>query len=98
MGDVHKENWMQQLPFTLLGRRVSLQPDLNASPSDLTLGGGVVIPGVMVPDENSETKPHQLLKQVQTNVSRPAVQMSHHGPEQTMVEPSDFHTATHVYI
>ena len=50
MADVHRENWMQQLPLTLLGRRVSLQPDLGASPADLVLGGGPVLPGVLVPD------------------------------------------------
>ena len=38
MGDTHRSQWMTQLPFTLLGRRVALQPDLMASSADLTLG------------------------------------------------------------
>ena len=102
MGDVHRSNWMQQLPFTLLGRRVSLQPDLGASPSDLTLGGPVLLPGVLVPDEANKTIPshdsHDLLKTVQSNISTPAVQMSRHGPEPEVFEPKDFHSASHVYL
>ena len=50
MGDLHKEKWMSQLPLTLLGRRVSLQPDLGCSSADLVLGGPPVLPGVVVPD------------------------------------------------
>ena len=38
MGNTHRDQWMTQLPFTLLGRRVALQPDLGASPADYVLG------------------------------------------------------------
>ena len=55
---------MDQLPLTLLGRRVSLHEDMQASPAQLTLGGGnPVIPGVMVPDSfAAKDNDHELLK------------------------------------
>ena len=34
----HQNKWLDHLPFILLGKRVSLQPDLGASPSELTFG------------------------------------------------------------
>ena len=36
LGDLHKNKWMDQLPLTLLGRRVSLHEDMGASPTQMT--------------------------------------------------------------
>ena len=33
MVDKHQGKWLDQLPFILLGKRVSVQPDIGASPS-----------------------------------------------------------------
>ena len=100
MEDTHRENWMKQLPFTLLGRRVALQPDLGTSAAELTLGGSPVLPRVVVPDlDSSEIKTnHELLKTLQTKASSPTVPMSRHSGPPTVYEPADFHKATHVYI
>ena len=98
MGDVYKQNWMSQLPLTLLGRRVSLQPELEASPSDLVLGGGVTLPGVLVPDHPTKQTNQQLLVNLQQNAAKPAVQMSRHSAPEEVVEPKDFQSATHVYV
>ena len=38
---------MLQLPFTLLGRRVAVQPDLQASSADFVLGASPVLPGIV---------------------------------------------------
>ena len=45
MGQTYQDRWMDHLPFILLGKRVSLQEDLGASPSELTFGKNVTIPG-----------------------------------------------------
>ena len=89
---------MSQLPLTLLGRRVSLQPDLGASSADLVLGGPPVLPGVLVPDTPETKTNNQLLRTLQTMASTPATQMSKHSHPDPVYEPSDFHTATHVYV
>ena len=54
MGNTYRDSWMQQLPFTMLGRRVAFQPDLKCSSADLTLGSAPLIPGVAVPDQVTE--------------------------------------------
>ena len=38
MGTKFQNKWLDQLPWVLLGQRVTLQPDVGASPSELTLG------------------------------------------------------------
>ena len=98
MGNTYKDKWMLQLPLTMLGRRVALQPDMGASPAQLALGGDPVIPGVLVPDTPENNDTHQLLKTVQANVDKPAVPMSRHCPEKTTYTPKDLNSASHVYV
>ena len=98
MADLHKENWMSQLPLTLLGRRVALQPDLGTSAADLTLGGAPVLPGVLVPDTPESQTNHELLRTLQTKAATPATPMSKHSPPDPIHEPAGFHQATHVYV
>ena len=99
MGDIHKNKWMEQLPLTLLGRRVALNPDMQASPAQLALGGDPIIPGVLVPDSpESKTSSHQLLKTIQQNVDNPPVPMSRHKQPEENYVPTDFNQATHVYV
>ena len=99
MGDIHKEKWMSQLPLTMLGRRVSLQPDMGASPAQMTLGGDPLIPGVLVPDTpENKNEEHDLLPEIQARLDRPVVPMSRHNAEPTTYVPKDFYSATHVYV
>ena len=93
MGDLHKSKWMQQLPLTMLGRRVSLQPDMGASPAQLTLGGDPVIPGVLVPDTPESEDTHELLQSIQAKTDKPAVPMSRHREEDKIYIPKDFYEA-----
>ena len=97
MGDVHKSNWMTQLPFTLLGRRVAFQPDLGTSSSMMTFEASPVIPGLTFPD-TPPTEDHLLLKSLQINAETPAVQMSRHRKIEEPYMPSTVQNATHVYI
>ena len=50
MGQKYQDRWMDYLPLVLLGRRTSLQPDVGASPSELTFGTNVRIPGQILFD------------------------------------------------
>ena len=76
MGDIHRERWMEQLPFTLLGRRAAFQPDLQSSAADMTLGGDVVLPGLAFKEVDGPDQPQELLKNLQTKASRDSLPMS----------------------
>ena len=88
MGDTHKANWMTQLPFTLLGRRVAFQPDLGSSSSFLTIGSSPIIPGLVFPD-TPPVENHELLKTLQMNAARPPVQMSDHKTNKQIFMPEE---------
>ena len=98
MGNTHKDRWMRALPWVLLGKRVAFQPDLGTSPSILTFGKSVAIPGQVLgypgpPLETEDTK--NLLEELYKMAEKPAIQTS------TTVNPIDIsqtENATHVYI
>ena len=79
MGDTHRQSWMSQLPFSLLGRRIALQPDLGSSSAELLYRSNPVIPGIALPDPDPADRQlnnHELLKTLQQNASRDPVPMS----------------------
>ena len=99
MAEKHQDKWLDHLPFILLGKRVALQPDIGASPSELTFGKNVRIPGQLLVDPGApptELELQQLLHKVRNNTNRPAVQPSRHNkPEPPLPGiPLDI---THVY-
>ena len=98
MGNLHRDKWMLQLPFTLLGRRVALQPDLQASSADFVLGASPVLPGVVIDDHKGQDDPHLLLQTLQEKAERPAVPMSRHCAPDEEYMPEETVNATHVYI
>ena len=98
MGDKFKDKWMSQLPYTLLGRRIAFQPDLNTSSALLTFGASPTIPGLFFPSDNAEPTTESLLKQVQMDTHRAPVPMSRHCPPLTTYMPPNTVNATHVYV
>ena len=98
MGDTHQERWMDHLPFVLLGRRVAFQPDLGASPAEMTFGKSLVVPGQILssPDTSGPEALQEVLKQVRLNTNTLPVQPSRHSPpEKPLADiPAD---VTHAY-
>ena len=98
MGNNHGDKWMRALPWVLLGKRIQVQPDLDASAATLVFGKSLKIPGQLLghpgkPLTNLQTK--ALLEELYKMSAKPAV------PTSAMVEPLDIsftEKATHVYI
>ena len=98
MGQKYQDRWMDYLPLVLLGRRTSLQPDIGASPSELTFGTNVRIPGQVLFDPQECDGPglQDLLQKIKIKTSNPAVQPSSHcQPEKSLPPLPD--NVTHVY-
>ena len=53
MGEVHKDQWLKALPWTLLGRRVAFQPQLDASSALMVFGKSVQVPGELLTRQES---------------------------------------------
>ena len=101
MGDTYQTAWMSRLPFTLLGKRITYQPDIDASSAELVLGTGLTVPGALVGDPGpplDKTQIHKLLNTLHQKSARPCKPMSRHSkPEETYM-PEEMDRATHVYI
>ena len=91
MGDQHQENWMTRLPFTLLGKRISYQPDLDASSAELVLGVTPTVPGALIGQAPSLDKPaiHKLLNCLHQKAARPQKPMSRHNIDPPIYMPKE---------
>ena len=99
MGNKHQENWMDYLPLVILGKNTSLQPDIGASPSELSLGLNVRIPGQLLSDPGeaeSAADLKLLLSDIRNKTNVPVSQPSHHTSKEKPLPgiPKD---ATHAY-
>ena len=77
MGDKHGSQWMRALPWVLLGKRVQVQPDLDASSAMLVFGKSLSLPGQVLghpgpPLTNLQTK--ALLHELYRMSDKPAIQ------------------------
>ena len=77
MGNQHGDQWMRALPWVLLGKRIQVQPDLDASSALLVFGKSLSIPGQLLqhpgpPLTNLQTK--ALLNELYKMASKPAIQ------------------------
>ena len=100
MGNAHQDRWIDQLPWTLLSKRVALQQDIGASASQLTFGGlNPSLPGALLIDPGEPMKNNQL-RDLLTNLQRRdnglAVQTSHHQPEPSKPDATLPPGTTHV--
>ena len=101
MGDTYQSRWMERLPFTLLGKRISYQPDLDTSSAELVLGTTVTVPGALVGDPGpplNKSEIHKLLNVLHQKAARPSKPMSRHMKPEEIYMPEDIQKATHVYI
>ena len=96
MGEEHKENWYNFLPWILLMKRTAYQADLKASPAMLTYGSNLTIPGDLLrqPSDLSGPDLENLANFMQKVNNKPPIQTS--TKPQTLVEPPPL-SVKHVY-
>ena len=90
-------NWVDELPWVLLGLRTAPKEDLNASPAELVYGATLTVPGDFVQDA-PEAPTNELLRQLRERVShlRP-VPASNHGRTRSHV-PAGLRAAKFVFV
>ena len=73
---------MDFLPLVILGKNSAFQPDIGASPCELTHGINVKIPGQLLndPEDQSAEELRDLLSSVRRRTNNSAVQPSRHSP------------------
>lgn len=90
--------WVHSLPSILLGLRVVVKPDINASPAELVYGTTLRIPGEFFGNSKPSVANSEIVSQFRTAMQnlRPT-DTSHHAQPKTFVSPS-LHSASHVFV
>ena len=98
MGDEHGHNWYSVLPWILLDKRTTYQPELGVSPAELVYGETLLVPGDLIAGELSpDSNLPNLLDRVRRNAARPPVQTSHHSVPAVHL-PADLKAVSHVMV
>ena len=99
MGNSKRDKWFEALPWVMLGRRVSYQPNLDASAAQMVLNMSPRIPGQLLghpgpPLSNAQVK--ALLDQLYRMADRQPVQTS--GKRSFLDIHDKTEDVTHVYV
>ena len=99
MADNHGSEWMNHLPWVLLGRRTAYQQDLKTTPAELALGLNPTLPAGLIgepgpPLDNKEV--NELLQGLREKNDREGIQTSKHRTEQ--INLPDLSKVTHVLV
>ena len=100
MGDKYQENWVQYLPWALLGLRSSYNNDLGTSSAEMTLGMHPQLPGTLLADpediDYSDSHVGTILRKLQLKNNRVGVPASLNKPNPTVPNLPD--NISHVYV
>lgn len=90
--------WTQNLPSILIGLRVAVKPDINASPAELVYGTTLRIPGEFFIDSKAITINSDSLSRFRECMRgmRPT-NTSHHTTPKPFIS-ADLATTTHVFV
>lgn len=91
---LHDSNWIDELPWVLLGLRTVPKEDLQASSAELVYGEPLTVPGDFL---SSNTTPWSPLDKLKITRTPPVVPTSLHNTPKTFVPP-DLLTAKYVFV
>ena len=91
-------NWIDELPWVLLGIRTAPKEDLRTSSAELVYGAPLTVPGDFVAAPNTTASPDTLLRTLHRKVQGfMPVPTSQHGTQSSSV-PSDLHSSQYVFV
>jgi len=91
-------NWVEELPWVLLGIRTSPKEDLGASSAELVYGTPLTVPGDFLAAPTSSQNPAAFLSGLQDTVRAfKPVPTSQHGTHTSSVPP-DLHGSQYVFV
>ena len=92
-------NWIQELPWVLLGIRTTPTEDLGCSSAEMVYGAPLTVPGDFLPnDTHSNFEPSLHLRKLREQVqSRVPIPTSQHG-QRTSSVPQSLHQSQFVFV
>ena len=92
-------DWLDQLPWVMLGIRTTPKEDLDASPAEMVYGSTLTVPGDFTPQSEEMQVPAHLRRlREQTDMLRP-IPTSAHGVDSVPFNvPKSLNSADYVYV
>lgn len=91
-------NWIDELPWVLLGIRTAPKEDLAASSAELVYGTPLTVPGDFIATQDNQPGPDRVLEELRDTVQNLApVPTSAHGATKTSVPP-ELHSSRYVFV
>jgi len=91
-------NWIDDLPWVLLGIRTAPKEDLAASSAELVYGAPITVPGDFIASSQTGQDPNNFLRALQEKARNFApVPTSHHGSSKSSVPP-ELHSSQYVFV
>nr|XP_039260864.1 uncharacterized protein LOC120337210 [Styela clava] len=95
---LNDSNWLDVLPWVLLGIRTAPKEDLTASSAELVYGAPLTVPGDFISDSKDNSCPTTNLRLLRERVGSLApIPSSHHGPFRARM-PAALNQAKFVFI
>ena len=92
-------NWVDELPWVLLGLRTAPKEDLRASSAELVYGSPLTVPGDFFPDSTPRSAPRELEQQRErVGNLRPVPTTTHGGDSIKSHVPSALNQAKFVFV
>ena len=92
-------NWIEELPWVLLGIGTAPKEDLGSSTAELVYGSPLTVPGDFVPDSQPRTASQELQQQCQRVGDLRPVPTTAHGKEQIQTNvPQSLKQAKFVFL
>jgi len=91
-------NWIDELPWVLLGIRTAPKEDLGTSSAELVYGAPLTVPGDFIPSAQSSLEPLPYLSILRNRLQSLApVPTSRHGTRPACV-PAELHRCSYVFV
>ncbi|KFD48091.1 hypothetical protein M513_11034 [Trichuris suis] len=93
-----KSDWLQVLPWVLLGMRATVRQDLQASVAELVYGTTLRLPGQLIAEQDNMHEPIPFLHHLRHVIAKARpVTPDHHAKVQVFI-PKDLSRCSHVFV
>ena len=95
---LNSPNWIDHLPWVLLGLRTTPKTDIEASPADMVYGAALTVPADFVGGTPENTTPSKHLQQLRSTVGDMAPPPTRHHNRPSSAVPANLKEAQYVFI
>lgn len=91
-------NWLNDLPFVLLGLRTAVKEGVNVAPAEMVYGRAIRVPGEFYQPNESVTDEYEYTRKLRQQIRRCRPAPFNHKRQEKVYIPADLKTCKKVYV